>query len=25
VLTGKLEGIGQNSPEATAVFDRTDR
>lgn len=25
VLTGKLEGIGQNTPEATAVFDRVDR
>jgi hypothetical protein len=25
VLKGKLEGIGQNSPEATAVFDRSDR
>lgn len=25
VLKGKLEGIGLNSPEATAVFDRADR
>lgn len=25
VLKGKLEGIGQNTPEATAVFDRADR
>lgn len=25
VLKGKLEGIGQNTPEATAVFDRIDR
>jgi hypothetical protein len=25
VLKGKVEGIGQNSPEATAVFDRAER
>jgi hypothetical protein len=25
LLKGKLEGIGQNTPEATAVFDRADR